>query len=135
MNGDQRNRSPRTVLVRPLRSREAQGYSLRAGRHVPALLFQGAQPQPEELFYFSGLPPQRAFALHQLRKMDDAAEALNGAPEWLLRTGILHYNLACYEAQLGDLSTAKQCMFRAIELNAAFKKNAQKDPDLADLWN
>ena len=78
---------------------------------------------------------QRAFALHQLRKVTDVAEAFRAAPEWLVRTGILHYNLACYEAQLGDLSTARQCIRTAFELNASFKKNAQKDPDLVGLWN
>jgi hypothetical protein len=43
--------------------------------------------------------------------------------------------LACYEAQLGDLGTAEQCIRAAIEINAAFKKNAKTDPDLQRLWN
>jgi tetratricopeptide (TPR) repeat protein len=78
---------------------------------------------------------QRAFALHQLKKGNDAVQVLLSAPEWLRRTGILHYNLACYEAQLGDLTTARQCIQAAIEINASFKKNARTDPDLARLWN
>ena len=56
-------------------------------------------------------------------------------PNRIRRTGILHYNLACYEAQLGDLSTARQCIKAAIEINSSFRKNAQCDPDLARLWN
>jgi hypothetical protein len=36
---------------------------------------------------------QRAFALHQMRKGVDALAVLEAAPEWLRRTGILHYNL------------------------------------------
>ena len=78
---------------------------------------------------------QRAFALHQLKKGGAAVRVLLDAPEWIRRTGILHYNLACYEAQLGDLSTARQCIKAAIEINASFKKNARTDPDLARLWN
>ena len=60
---------------------------------------------------------------------------LTAAPEWVRRTGILHYNLACYEARLGDLKTAKQCMSVAIQMNAAMKQNAAIDPDLAALQN
>jgi len=78
---------------------------------------------------------QRAFALHQLKKGSDAVQVLLSAPEWIRRTGILHYNLACYEAQLGDLTTARQCIKAAIEINSSFKKNARTDPDLARLWN
>lgn len=78
---------------------------------------------------------QRAFALHQLDKGDEAVEVLLSAPEWIRRTGILHYNLACYEARLGDVSTARQCIRAAIQLNAAMKKNAKIDPDLQSLWN
>lgn len=78
---------------------------------------------------------QRAFALHQLNKGEEAVEALLAAPEWIRRTGILHYNLACYEARLGDVSTARQCIRAAIQLNAAMKKNAKIDPDLQALWN
>jgi Flp pilus assembly protein TadD len=104
---------------------------LKRWQDAESLSSKGAKLYPDE----NEFVVQRAFALHQLRKVDDAADALNVAPEWLRRTGILHYNLACYEAQLGDLSTARQCIFTAIELNAAFKKNAQKDPDLAEIWN
>ena len=78
---------------------------------------------------------QRAFALHQMRREEQAVAVLQSAPEWIRRTGILHYNLACYEARLGDLSTARQCIDAAIQLNAAMKKNARVDPDLQALWN
>ena len=78
---------------------------------------------------------QRAFALHQMRKSEEAARVLLEAPEWLRRTGILHYNLACYEARWGNLQVARQCVQTAIKLNSAIKKNARQDPDLAELWN
>jgi len=78
---------------------------------------------------------QRAFALHQLDKGEEAAHVLLQAPEWIRRTGILHYNLACYEARWGNLTIARQCVQTAIQLNSAIKKNARQDPDLAALWN
>jgi tetratricopeptide (TPR) repeat protein len=77
---------------------------------------------------------QRAFALHQLDKGEEAAKVLLEAPEWLRRTGILHYNLGCYEARWGNLHIAKQCVETAIEINSAIQKNAEKDPDLTNLW-
>ncbi len=78
---------------------------------------------------------QRAFALHQLNLGEQAARVLLDAPEWLRRTGILHYNLACYEARWGNLTVARQCVQAAIEINSSIKKNARQDPDLAELWN
>ncbi len=92
---------------------------------------EGATQHPSE----EEFTVQRAFALHQLKEGEKAVEVLLAAPEWLRRTGILHYNLACYEARLGDLTTARQCIRAAIQLNAAMKKNARVDPDLQALWN
>lgn len=78
---------------------------------------------------------QRAFALHQLNRGEQAARVILAAPEWIRRTGILHYNLACYEARWGNLTIARQCVAAAIQLNSAIRKNARQDPDLAALWN
>ncbi|SRR5579862_6758671 len=78
---------------------------------------------------------QRVFALDQLNQGGQAVQVLLAAPHWLRRTGILHYNLACYEARLGDLAKARQCIRAAIQINSSFKKNARNDPDLQRLWN
>jgi len=78
---------------------------------------------------------QQAFALHKLQKAEEAVGVLDSAPDWIRRTGILHYNLACYEARLGDLSIARQCIDAAIEINQGIKKSARLDPDLQALWN
>jgi tetratricopeptide (TPR) repeat protein len=104
---------------------------MRRWKEAEALSGEGATAHPEE----DEFTVQRAFALHQMRRNDKAVEVLLAAPEWLRRTGILHYNLACYEARLGDLSTARECMDAAIQINAAMKKNASIDPDLQALWN
>lgn len=77
---------------------------------------------------------QHAFSLHQLNKTEEAEEVLEGAPEWLRRTGILHYNLGCYEARWGNLKVAKKCVQTAIKMNTAIKNNAKSDPDLEQLW-
>jgi hypothetical protein len=78
---------------------------------------------------------QRAFALQKLNKDHEANEVIQGAPEWLRKTGILHYNLGCYEARWGNLKMARECVKAAISINAAIKKNMKQDPDLAELWN
>jgi tetratricopeptide (TPR) repeat protein len=91
----------------------------------------GAGLHPEE----GEFTVQRAFALHQMRKGEQAMEVLLSAPDWIRRTGILHYNLACYEARLGDLSIARQCIDAAIQINEGIKKSARLDPDLQALWN
>jgi len=104
---------------------------LRHWKDAEKLSLEGTQVHPTE----EEFTVQRAFALHQMRKGDEAIEVLLAAPEWIRRTGILHYNLACYEARLGDLKTAQQCIQAAIEINAAMKKNAKSDPDLQALGN
>ena len=104
---------------------------LRRWRAAEKLSQDGAAQHPEE----EEFTVQRAFALHQMRKGGRAMQVLLAAPEWVRRTGILRYNLACYEARLGDLKTAKQCMSVAIQMNAAMKQNAEIDPDLAALQN
>ena len=104
---------------------------LRRWKQAEELSERGLELHPEE----NEFTVQRAFALHQMEKGDEAFKVLLAAPEWIRRTGILHYNLACYEARLGDLKTARQCINAAIEINAAMRKNARTDPDLAALWN
>lgn len=104
---------------------------LKQWQEAETLSSSGTAQHPDE----EEFTVQRAFALHQLNQGDQAVEVLLAAPEWIRRTGILHYNLACYEARLGDISTARQCIRAAIQLNAAMKKNARLDPDLQNLWN
>lgn len=100
-------------------------------RSAESLSLHGIELHPEE----GEFTVQRAFALHQMRKGEQAVEVLMSAPDWIRRTGILHYNLACYEARLGDPAIAKQCIDAAIQMNAGIKKSARLDPDLKELWN
>ena len=104
---------------------------MKAWRSAEALSGKGARLHPDE----GEFTVQRAFALHRMDKGEAAEEALLAAPEWIRRTGILHYNLACYQARLGDLTQARECIDAAIQMNAGIKKNARLDPDLQALWN
>ncbi|MEO7318466.1 MAG: hypothetical protein ABIZ56_05710 [Chthoniobacteraceae bacterium] len=78
---------------------------------------------------------QRAFAICRIKTAEVAIEVIEAAPAWIRRTGILHYNLACYEARLGDLSMARRCIDTAIQINSAMARNAKVDPDLQGLYN
>jgi hypothetical protein len=48
----------------------------------------------------------------------------------------LHYNLACYECQLGRLEQARAWLDKAFALGnvKTLKTVALEDPDLAPLW-
>jgi tetratricopeptide (TPR) repeat protein len=116
--------------VSVLRTRIRILLHMRKWKAAALLSQQSLEKYPEENEFMV----QRAFALHKLRKGSLAAKVLLAAPEWIRSTGILHYNLACYEAQLGNLSTAKMCIRAAIKINSSFKKNARTDPDLQRLW-
>lgn len=114
-----------------IRSRIRILFHLKRWKQAERLAVKGLRLHPEENEFMV----QRAFALHQQAKGPEAVQVILDAPEWIRRTGILHYNLACYEAQLGDISTARQCIRVAFEMNSSFKKNAKRDPDLQRLWN
>lgn len=122
---------PETTVASVMLAKVRVLLHLKRWEEAERLSSEGAEAHPQEEEFMV----QRAFALHQLNEGDKAVEVLLSAPEWIRRTGILHYNLACYEARLGDPSTARQCIRAAIQLNAAMKNNAQIDPDLQSLWS
>ena len=78
---------------------------------------------------------QRAFALKRMKQSRLAHQVLDEAPEWIRKTGILHYNLACYEAKLGDKASAQEFLDLAFSMNDAMRKNAKHDPDLQSILN
>ncbi len=49
------------------------------------------------------------------------------------REAVFHFNLACYEAQLGNLDDARACLETACHLDANFTELAKTDPDLEPL--
>jgi len=48
--------------------------------------------------------------------------------------GIIHYNLACYEAVQGHLDDARKILAKAIELEPALRGAALEDDDLKAIW-
>lgn len=67
--------------------------------------------------------------LEKARGILEAAEERIGA-----RCAILHYNLACYLALLGELEPARARLARAVAMEPACAKMARTDEDLAVLW-
>jgi tetratricopeptide (TPR) repeat protein len=70
------------------------------------------------------------------------AESIHLAHAILTRAARLHptdatiqFNLACYEAQIGDLDRAKAHLKRATEIDARFRLMGLEDPDLEPLWD
>jgi len=72
-----------------------------------------------------------AYCLHELGHTDKARETLLGAVNLLRDNATFHYNMACYEAQLGNAESARGYLQRAIEMDGEFKDLAKTDPDLA----
>jgi tetratricopeptide (TPR) repeat protein len=75
-----------------------------------------------------------ADATRQAESIDAArhilALALNNHP----RKAIVHYNLACYECQLGDITAAKKYLDKAFKLDPKYSIVARDDEDLMPMW-
>ncbi len=74
-----------------------------------------------------------AYCLHELKRTEEAKTCLLTGPETLLHNALFHYNLACYETHLGDVTTAKLCLKRCFELDKSYYPVALKDSDLTPL--
>ena len=48
---------------------------------------------------------------------------------------MLHYNLACYECQLGDVEVAKARLQRALKLETRMRQMALEDENLRAVWD
>jgi tetratricopeptide (TPR) repeat protein len=87
----------------------------------------------KEMSQDGGVFIQTAYCLHELQETQKAKETLLSGPESLRNEAVFHYNLGCYEAQLGNLEAAKPFVSKAIEMDKSYKKMAQEDPDLKPL--
>lgn len=77
-----------------------------------------------------------AYALHELKRTKEAWEILLPVAEQFPKVWTIRYNLACYAAQLGDLTGARGWLALAFKLGNAkeIKLMALDDPDLVPLW-
>ena len=79
---------------------------------------------------------RRAYALHELKRTEDARENLLRVVDRFPFSATMRYNLACYECQLGRLEQAKVWLEKAFKLTNVKKMRlvALRDPNLAPLW-
>ena len=85
-----------------------------------------AEMEPDE----SNWPLALAYAVRRSRGLVFAQEILRQAGEKFPDCATIHFNLACYAAQLGYLGEARQRLCRAIQLDQEFAALAKTDPDL-----
>lgn len=76
-----------------------------------------------------------AFCLHELKRTVDAKAVLLNGPKSLQEEAIYFYNMACYEAQLGNIKEAKRYLSVSFKMRKQFKAEALEDPDLAPVWS
>ena len=78
----------------------------------------------------------RSYALHELKRTNEARDLLQPALKRFPKNETIPYNLACYECQLGDVDAARDWLRRAMKLRkpAELKAQALEDPDLKPLW-
>jgi len=76
-----------------------------------------------------------AYATRRAGSIDAAKVILLEAVERHPEAAILHYNLACYECQLGGLEVAKARLSHAFKLDGNFRALALDDEDLKPIWD
>ncbi len=108
------------AAVSMARKRWEEG-AIRAGRLVAL-----SPDSPDGYFH-------AAFCLHELGQTEAARNLLEKGPARLKASPIYFYNLACYEAQLGNLERARSVLAVAIRMQPAYRQIAREDPDLAPL--
>jgi tetratricopeptide (TPR) repeat protein len=84
---------------------------------------------PDEPQYFI----QYAYALRELDRFEDARCVLLDGPEELEQSSLFYYNLACYEALLGETTTALSTLQHAFAIDPDLKSTALADPDLKSI--
>lgn len=76
---------------------------------------------------------QSAYATRRHKGLTQAREILLRGMDLHPREAVFHFNLACYEAQLGHLGDARDLLDMACEMDESFTELAKTDPDLAPL--
>ncbi len=78
----------------------------------------------------------RSYALHELKRTQEAFDSLLPAARKFPKHWLIRYNLACYCSRLGDADEALRWLQKAIDLvgEREIKAMAREDPDLKPLW-
>jgi predicted Zn-dependent protease len=96
-------------------------------REVAAFLVRQWPNEPEHRISL-------AHATRQCRSIMEAEAVLLDGVELHRDEPIIHFNLACYAAQLGNLTAARVRLACAIALDPDVRLMALDDPDLDPLW-
>lgn len=75
-----------------------------------------------------------AYATRRAESIEAARLILMDAVERMPEVAVFHYNLACYECQLGNVEEAKSRLKRAFELEPRYRFKALDDEDLEAVW-
>jgi tetratricopeptide (TPR) repeat protein len=84
---------------------------------------------------YSDFHLKTAYCLHELRHTDEAKKMLINGPPSLRDLAVFHYNLACYEAQLGNILEAKEHLGKCFKIDKDFRLDSLDDSDLKPLWD
>ena len=78
----------------------------------------------------------RSFALHELKRTQEARDLLLPAVKSFPKNETIPYNLACYECQIGNLESARGWLKKAMAKSdpRELKHQALTDLDLEPLW-
>jgi len=82
---------------------------------------------------------RRSFALHELKRTQEALEKLLPAVDHFPKVIVIPYNVACYECVLGNLDAAKRWLSEAFNLAhkqrcfMEWRSQSLEDPDLEPL--
>lgn len=76
-----------------------------------------------------------AYATRRAESLQAAQSILLEAVERRPDVAIFHYNLACYECQLGQIEVAKARLSHAFKLDQSFRLLARDDEDLRPIWD
>ena len=75
-----------------------------------------------------------AYATRRAESIHLARAILTRGAELHPEDGMIQFNLACYEAQMGSIDRAKMHLSRATKADPKFSLMAMDDPDLDRLW-
>lgn len=79
---------------------------------------------------------RRSFALHELKRTNEAFDRLLPVCERFPDEWMIPYNLACYCTQLGRIGEAREWFKKAMAIEEhQVKRQGIDDPDLQPLWD
>lgn len=76
----------------------------------------------------------KSYALHEMKRTQEAYENLAAVIPKFSREHTAHYNVACYLVRLGRVDDAREYLKVAFALEPKMRKGALEDPDLEPLW-